>query len=576
MVWIPAGLYAASLSDFLVKDINPTPGAGSDPSPLVLSDGSLYLAADDGLHGREFWTTDGTPSGTILVMDIYEGSTGSEPDEFLDIGGKLFFAATEQPTGRELWIHDGTSTASVITHLLMDIYPGRGSSIPDTFVNLNSVLVFRADDEIHGKELWKADGKVGNTVFIKDIFPGTGGSYPQLLTPLGEYVYFRCDERRGVYGMELWRTNTVAEGTILVSDIRPGSGGSYPNYFAVLNNRLYFRANDGDLYKKGYELWTTDTSSTATTRVKDIWPGDPSSYPEFLTTVGDKILFAVNDGVHGRELYKTDGTADGTVLVKDMDPGEGSSEPHDFAVGNNTLFFRANETDTTYELWISDGSEGGTVLLHTFAKGPAPPEGFIDRSEFTNGRLIFPAYSATTGWELWQSDGTPGGTQLLFDFTPGSASSYAFPVGATDSGVLFSADDPGLGRELFRVDYSQNLHVDPSGPLEFTIRVWRPVGTPTAQLVTLRNTGALETLTFTGDKLRIEGPDAAEFFLPASLPSTLAPGQSVSLPIELHPTSIATKTATLVITTDDPDAGTVNVLLIGRPAPTGFMVRGTP
>ena len=41
--------------------------------------GTLFFAANDGMHGVELWKSDGTAAGTVLVKDINPGSGGSDP-----------------------------------------------------------------------------------------------------------------------------------------------------------------------------------------------------------------------------------------------------------------------------------------------------------------------------------------------------------------------------------------------------------------------------------------------------------------------------------------------------------------
>src|SRR5262245_16839844 len=58
-----------SSSPLLLKDIIPG-SVGSTPDYLTAVGRMLFFAADDGVHARELWKSDGTPPGTTLVKDI--------------------------------------------------------------------------------------------------------------------------------------------------------------------------------------------------------------------------------------------------------------------------------------------------------------------------------------------------------------------------------------------------------------------------------------------------------------------------------------------------------------------------
>ena len=123
-----------------VKDINPGDGS-AHPVPLATVGGTLFFFADNGASGSEFWTSDGTEAGTRLLKDIRSGSEGSgpyfgsRPFSVLAAGAEsiVFFAADDGASGTELWTSDGTPSGSI---MVSDIYPGDRSSKPQNLVLL--------------------------------------------------------------------------------------------------------------------------------------------------------------------------------------------------------------------------------------------------------------------------------------------------------------------------------------------------------------------------------------------------------------------------------------------------------
>ena len=72
--------------------------------PATVSvDDRLVFVADDGIHGPELWSTDGTPEGTGLVADLSPGPTGSAPEWLVAADGYLYFTADDGVNGRQLW-----------------------------------------------------------------------------------------------------------------------------------------------------------------------------------------------------------------------------------------------------------------------------------------------------------------------------------------------------------------------------------------------------------------------------------------------------------------------------------------
>lgn len=258
----------------LVKDI--APGLqSSDPGVMTIAESDsfrgVFFAASDGTagtgHGEELWRSDGTASGTLLVKDIHPGPAGSQPGGLTSTkslgSGIVFFGARDGAHGYELWKSDGTASG---TAMVLDINPGPSDSNPCHLTEMNSPrftgILFCADDGHLGPELWRSDGTTPGTQMVKDINPGPEGSSLADIRSARFKAYFRADDGAGGHGMELWTSDSSAEGTLLVHDANSGNASSHPALFTPSPGphpwRLFFRADDG---LHGRELWAMELSA---------------------------------------------------------------------------------------------------------------------------------------------------------------------------------------------------------------------------------------------------------------------------------------------------------------------------
>jgi len=288
---------------------------------LTNVNGLLYFTADEGVHGRELWKSDGTVAGTTLVKDINPGTTrhydyygnpfdvpsGSFPSRLTSANGTLFFMADDGVHGRELWKSDGTAAGTI---MVKDVDP-TASAGSWQLVKVGATVYFTADDGVHGQELWRSDGTAAGTTLVKDVNPGANGSNIFDAALLNGVLYFRASTDAN--GNELWRSDGTAAGTTLVKDIVPGVGNSYPGGLAVVGGIVYFTATRE---MQNRELWKSDGTAAGTTLVKDF---GPYSWLDSLTDVDGTLFFRFSNA-DGLNLWKSDGTAAGTTLVTSLAP----------------------------------------------------------------------------------------------------------------------------------------------------------------------------------------------------------------------------------------------------------------
>uniref|UniRef100_UPI0040475FF4 T9SS type A sorting domain-containing protein n=1 Tax=Flavobacterium sp. TaxID=239 RepID=UPI0040475FF4 len=464
-----------------VADINAGSNSSS-PRHFMEYNGELYFNASTSFQQRLYKTSG---SGATLVTDINGNGVGYNPKPLKVINNKLLFLASSQAHGGELFITDGTASG---TEVLLDIYPGsNGSSLNydylDFYGELNGELYFWAREGSTPFSLWKTDGTPTGTVKILD--PSFSGG-PNYMTSYDGKIYFTAYSAPGE-NPELYVTDGTASGTGLFLEINPStasnlSSGSNPNDLFVYDGYLFFSADDGT---NGRELWRTNGTAVGTTMVADIFPNtlNPSfgkgSNPGDFIEFNDELYFSARgydvglNQITGNELYKYS-IADGWNRVKDFYPGNlnngiGSNNP--FFILNNELYVAAQDGtagSNQYEIWKTDGTESGTIkVVNASTLNNESPNFSLQDKKFTvlNNKLIFEHNIQ----QIWVTDGTNAGTQQLTNtgVTNVPTGVSAFQPIVFNNEIYFGGNYPTQGVELWKLadttlsieDFSTNERV---------------------------------------------------------------------------------------------------------------------
>jgi ELWxxDGT repeat protein len=355
---------------------------------------------DPGVEPRSLWRTDGTPEGTVELLEKRVSDTTV-------VGGTLFFRRNNV-----LWTSDGTPAGTKEATELA----GRFKDQPFPAFSFGDTLLVGSE----GK-LWATKLAPGSAVVPLDQPIGYG-----YVEYAGRVFYFSRAEHGGSFSVIA--TDGTPGGTYVVAR---GIGGYVQSDTpAVMGGHLYFMTGGN-----GTRLWKTEGTFEGTVVVKEI-PGGG----ELLTVAGRRLFFS-----GGTNLWTSDGTGSGTYELPVL-----STET--IAAAGDRVVFRAADSTAGAELWVSDGTIGGTRLLRDIRNGTA---GSQPSSMVRFGGLVyFRAADEVHGSEVWVTDGTAEGTKLVADVNPGTGGSFPQEYTLAGEQLFFSGSTPAIGSELWVVPLS--------------------------------------------------------------------------------------------------------------------------
>jgi len=245
-----------------------------------------------------------------------------------------------------------------------------------------------------------------------------------------------------------------------LKEINPGDQSSFPTDMATIGNKIIFSALGEEPFGREVHLFEPGTDTIV--RLTDF---STSRFGDALgkqfTPFKDGAIFTAR-GPSGQEIYFTDFTAEGTTIVKDIQAPLEFVNPQILGVtkdpmtDENIFYFTADDGINGREVWVSDGTTSGTTMVTAInnsgdAVEPNTPTGM------SNTTIYFAANDGTTGTELWYIVHGGISPTPVVDLLQGPGSSFPRDITGRQSTkefgeVFFTALDSDGRRQLFITD----------------------------------------------------------------------------------------------------------------------------
>lgn len=335
----------------IVKDINPGNNSSmlnyNDKQLFTVINNILYFYANDGAHGFELWRSDGSESGTYMIKDINNGSNynySSYPRDFVLLNDKIYFIANDSNTGSALWTTNGTESGTLKIINLNDMRVLKA-------VRNKLLIIAETSGTSYGPhDLWASDGTASGTTHIKS-FGDNIDSDIQFTTILNDELYFVAKSPDS-FRKAIYKTDGTIGGTKLLFD--GASHQTMPDLdidkILTCGNYMYFLVQSYDGTDR--ELWRSNGVTTEKIAGPDT---DDFLYIRDLTCFNSNLLYLAEAFPH--KIWMTNNSLREPlhldINVLNGRNLEGYDAIQELGTTKTNLYFKARNNSSGTELYIT-------------------------------------------------------------------------------------------------------------------------------------------------------------------------------------------------------------------------------
>lgn len=396
----------------LVMNLNPNFSGSSYPSNFTVFNGELYFTADDGVHGRELFKTDGITITLVKDINVGSGSSSNHSDNMmamLEENGLLyFFAEDTSGTGYDLWKTDGTEAGTI---KVSELNTNEVTGLNLNFKKLGNSLYFvYTDSNTSHREIYKYEPLSSNQTSVLNVYPSNNSSGYGYLTIFDNKLFAVADGK-------IYYTNGATNGFVVLGT----NGITAFNKLTVLNDGLFFFGNSStngnqDVYKcfynpaeNDYRVQLVYDFNAGGSGFLNPLPGSLSDNGiPYFTSLNNKLYFTAREqsspnGGLVYQIYETDGTTT-QIAIPVTHSGSPSSRPiYWITANNNKLYFLMSGDNSPEQLWEANPDDGMFTQLSSYTGPTTQPRQIFTRPlKSWNNNIYVEGITTAEGYELWK------------------------------------------------------------------------------------------------------------------------------------------------------------------------------